>query len=75
METPETQYIVKESTVKQTVQAIKNGLEYAEEALIHHDAALGRTTIKNKRQAEMMEADIAQMKSLLQEYKDRYLLQ
>jgi hypothetical protein len=48
------------------IHAIGNGLEYTNMCLIEHDAALGRTTSKNKTWAEKMEADIRQMTETLE---------
>ena len=51
-----------------TIAAMETGLEYAQECLIYHDNTLGRTTIKNKRLAEMMEADVREINRLLELY-------
>lgn len=45
---------------------LRSGLEYAQEALIVHDEKLGRTTLKNKRLAEMMEEDIYKFKRAIE---------
>ena len=45
------------------------GLGYAQECLVSHDFALGRTTERNKRDAESIEEDIAAIKKALDETK------
>lgn len=46
-------------------EAIEVGLEYARQCLTNHDAALGRTTHKNRTWAETIEGEIQQMKNAL----------
>lgn len=49
---------VRKDTIYAATSAVESGLEYARECLATHDAALGRTTRKNKAWAETMEKDI-----------------
>lgn len=58
-------YIVSNQTRLDARQAIQSGIDYAVECLAQHEAALGRTTLKNKSWAEHMEADIKQMQNAL----------
>ena len=56
---------VKKDVIYAAITAVENGLAYARECLIHHEAALGRTTFSNKRLADMMEQDIKQLEDTL----------
>ena len=56
-----TGYIPEVWSVKK--DAIESGLEYARQCLCDHDAALGRTTHKNRTWAETIEGDIRQMEN------------
>jgi len=53
------------STIQAARDAIQIGTEYAQELLIEHDAALGRTTRTNKATAERLEAEIKIMKATI----------
>lgn len=48
-----------------TRRALESGLENTKELLVQHEAALGRTTRKNRVMAEMYERDINEMQSAL----------
>lgn len=56
---------VKKDAVYAAISAVESGLEYARECLIAHDAALSRTTYKNRKWAEAMEKDIRRMERTL----------
>ena len=56
---------VKKDVIYAAIPAVQAGLEYARECLATHDAALGRSTRKNKSWAETVEKDIRQMKQAL----------
>ena len=58
-------WLVKKDTIYAAITAIEDGLEYARECLAQHEAALGRTTLKNKTWAETMEKDIRHMERTL----------
>ncbi len=45
--------------------ALETALEYQQEALIRHDEDLGRTLMRNKRLADMMEQDIERTKDCI----------
>jgi len=47
-----------EARLRRVLQAVEIGWEHANEALIHHDISLGRTTRKNLLWAQRLEADI-----------------
>ena len=57
---------VEKDVIYAAIPAVENGLEYARECLAQHDAALGRTTLKNKAWAETMEKDIRHMERTLE---------
>ena len=57
---------VEKDVIYAAIPAVESGLEYARECLAQHDAALGRTTLKNKTWAEKMEADIRHMERTLE---------
>lgn len=46
-------------------EMIEDAIEYAMDALAVHEANLGRTTDKNRHEAERIEADIAKWKAML----------
>ena len=52
---------VEKDVIYAASKAVSDGLYYAKEALLLHDASLGRTTRKNKAWAETMEAEIRHM--------------
>ena len=54
---------VKKDAIYAAIHAIESGLEYARQCLTEHDAALGRTTHKNRTWAETIEGDIRQMEN------------
>ena len=54
-------WTVREDCIYNAIDSIERGLDYAREALVNHDNALGRTTYKNKTWAETIESDIRQM--------------
>jgi hypothetical protein len=54
---------VKKDAIYAAIHAIESGLEYARQCLCDHDAALGRTTHKNRTWAETIEGDIRQMEN------------
>ena len=56
---------VKKDAIYAAIKAIEAGLEYARQCLTDHDAALGRTTHKNRTWAETIEGDIQQMENAL----------
>ena len=56
---------VKKDAICAAIHAIESGLEYARQCLSDHDAALGRTTHKNRTWAETIECDIQQMEHAL----------
>ena len=58
-------YMVEEHVMDLTRRAIEAGLENTQGALLEHDAALGRTTRKNRTTAEMLERDIENMQTAL----------
>jgi hypothetical protein len=61
---PETITLPKD-TIIAAIAALESGLDYARSALIEHDSANGRTTRKNQKWAEQMEADIREMECAL----------
>lgn len=61
---------IEENLLKNTVDGLTSGLEYAEMALLDHDTKLGRTTRKNKMWAEQMEKDIFQIKLTIKTIKE-----
>lgn len=58
-------YMVEEHVMDLTRRALEAGLENTQGALLEHDAALGRTTRKNRTTAEMLERDIENMQTAL----------
>ncbi len=54
---------VKKDAICAAIHAIESGLEYARQCLCDHDAAMGRTTHKNRTWAETIEGDIRQMEN------------
>jgi hypothetical protein len=56
---------VQKDVIYAATHAVESGLEYVRECLDAHDAALGRTTRKNKVWAETMENDIRHMERTL----------
>ena len=54
---------VKKDAIYAAIHAIESGLEYARQSLTDHDAALARTTHKNRTWAETIEGDIRQMEN------------
>jgi hypothetical protein len=56
---------VRKDTIYAAITAIEDGLEFARENLSNHDAALGRTTKKNKSWAETIESSIRHMELAL----------
>jgi hypothetical protein len=57
---------VRKDCIEEAIDAICTGSCYAIECLQDHDERLGRTTSKNKRVAEIMEEDIAEMSRVLE---------
>jgi hypothetical protein len=57
---------VEKDTIRALIFGVKNGLEYAKEALAEHDSSLGRTTKKNLSWALTIESDIRQMENALE---------
>jgi hypothetical protein len=47
-------------------ESLEIGLEFTQEALVEHDASLGRTTFKNKSWAETMEKSMEKTKSCIE---------
>lgn len=47
------------SKLRQWLLCMESGFEHTSGALIEHEASLGRTTLKNRRWAEVLEVDIA----------------
>ncbi len=69
----EQQVTIPMETLNASIEAIRTGWEYAREALAEHDVKLGRTTRRNRIQAEVIEADIDRLfraKGILQIYSD-----
>ena len=50
--------IVEVKILRNAIHACELGQQYARDALADHDAALGRTTLKNMRWAKSLETDI-----------------
>lgn len=50
------------------IESIKSGLEFAKELLAEHDVNLGRQTVKNRRWAEYIEAEIEKMNNCLDRF-------
>lgn len=63
-------WAVKKDDIYSAIDAIQNGLEYARELLAKHEKELGRTTLSNRRLAEMMEKDIQQMEKTLEDLRE-----
>ena len=64
-------WIVPKGTISEVYQSLELGILYALEVLANHDAALGRTTRKNKLAAEAVERDIEQMRKALEALPNR----
>lgn len=64
-------WAVKKEYIYAAIEAVQNGLEYANSILISHDDALGRTTKKNRMWAEVIENDIRQMRQTLEDLRKR----
>ena len=60
---------VEKTVIYNAIEALKAGLEYAEEALILHDQQLGRTTRKNTELAKIIEREVAMIKKSIEELK------
>ena len=61
---------IEENLLKNTVDGLTSGLEYAEMALQDHEIKLGRTTRKNKMWAEQIERDIDFLQKTIKNIKD-----
>lgn len=61
---------VRKDYIYSAIYALENGLNYAKECLCVHDAALGRTTYKNKTWAETIEKDILHMETTIKNLKE-----
>lgn len=59
------QWTVPKDTIYAAIAALKDGKEYAEELLMRHDEALGRTFKSNREAAEIMERSISKMEAAL----------
>jgi hypothetical protein len=68
----EEEHRVANGLFKDMQDCVKNGLEYARECLSEHDARLGRSSLKNKAWAEVMEKDIAKFEQVLAQLKEKY---
>ena len=66
---PKLYITVEKSLLENTCVNLKTALEYVQEALVEHDNALGRTTSKNRRYAQMMESDIEKIQLSINEIK------
>lgn len=64
-EQPTSYFSVSEPTIERTRAALTMAIGHVEETLQRHDTELGRTTRKNEYWAQVMEADIREMKELL----------
>ena len=64
------QWIVPKDTVYAAIAALEDGKEYAEELLVKHDEALGRTFKSNREAAEIMEQSIAKMEAALKSLRE-----
>ena len=64
--TPEpVRYSIHEYLAREAQDALRCGIEYAEEVLARHDASLGREHRSNRMTAERIEMDIEQMRGTL----------
>jgi hypothetical protein len=61
---------VKADTMYDTIVAMEAGLAYAKECLLTHETTLGRTTLKNKTWAEIIERDIRHLELTLKNLRD-----
>ncbi len=60
---------VDKMVLRNCLDALQSGLEYANECLLTHDTNLGRTTLKNKSWAETIESDIRLIEKSIKELK------
>lgn len=60
---------IKKDLVYKLIPALQAGLENTQSALVEHDAALGRTTTKNKMWAKTLEQEIRDIKDCIKQLK------
>lgn len=70
MSTETEQLTVPKDTIYAAIAALQDGKEYAEELLVKHDEALGRTIKSNRDAAETMEQAIAKMDEALKSLRE-----
>lgn len=58
---------VKKDIIYSAIHSLNAGIEYLQMCILEHDKTNGRTAIKNKRWAEIMEKDLAHMQKTLSE--------
>jgi len=58
-------------TLKDAMDCLSTGVEYAKEVLVEHDASLGRSIRKNRIWAEQIESDIQKMEKTLKVLEER----
>jgi len=58
---------VKKDVIYSAIESLKLGLEYSQEVLADYDQKFGRSRPRNKREAEQIEEDIAQIKKSIKE--------
>jgi hypothetical protein len=56
---------VQKDALYAAITAIESGLDHARDNLAQHEAAFGRSRPRHKREAEFIEAEIAQMEAAL----------
>jgi hypothetical protein len=60
---------IEKDLVYKLIPALEAGLENTQSVLVEHDAALGRTTAKNKMWAEILEREIRGMEDCIKQLK------
>ena len=58
---------IKKDLVDKIIPCLEAGLENTQSALVEHDAALGRTTTKNRMWAETLEQEIRDMEDCIKQ--------
>lgn len=62
-------WTIEKDLVYKLIPCLQAGLENTQSALAEHDAALGRTTTKNRMWAETLEQEIRDMKDCIKKLK------
>ena len=60
---------IKKDLIYKIIPCLQAGLENTQSTLAEHDAALGRTTTKNKMWAETLEQEIRDMRDCIEQLK------